>query len=251
MTSTEMYKLAPYFFPVESRKVYYEGEDGFPVLSSDYQSIVHQEKNELISVMSDTYRLVKNEEVIIPLMEQLHNLDSKWYIDQSHSFVNDSRMRLQVTFPDLTFNDGRSDIALSLYLHNSYDGSEGVRLFWGAIRGICSNGMIFGKVLAKFYARHTVGIRVDNLKEQVELTYEQIPVIQNRIQILQNLEVTEDLSKKVKSEMGKKVTKFIDEQPEAVNQWVLYNYLTWYVSHVVDKRLRAGYQMQVSKLFNL
>lgn len=251
MTSTEMYKLAPYFFPVESRKVFYEGEDGFPVLSSDYQSIIKSEDNSLISVMSDSYKLVRNEEVILPIMDQLHNLDSKWFIDPSHSFCSDSRMRLQVTFPDLTFNDGRSDIALSLFLHNSYDGSEGVRLFWGAIRGICSNGMIFGKVLAKFYARHTANIRVDNIKEQVELTYEQIPVIQNRIQILQNLEVTKSLNESVEQKLGKTITKFIDEQPIPANQWILYNYLTYYISHMIDKRLRAGYQMQVSKLFNL
>lgn len=68
MTSTEIYKLAPFLFPVESRKVYYEGEDGFPVLSSEYQSVIKAEDNSLISVMSDSYRLIRNEEVVIPIM---------------------------------------------------------------------------------------------------------------------------------------------------------------------------------------
>lgn len=251
MNTNVVNKLYPFLFPVEKRQVYYEGEDGFPVLSSEYQSIIKAEDNSLISVMSDSYRLVRNEEVIIPIMEQLHNLDSKWYIDDSHSFVTDSRMRLQVTFPDLTFHDGRSDIALSVFLHNSYNGSEGVRLFWGAIRGICSNGMVFGKVLAKFYARHTSGITIENLKEQVELTYEQIPVIQNRIQILQNIEVTKTLTESVDKKLGKTISKFIEEQPRSDNQWILYNYLTYYISHLIDKRLRGGYQMQVSRMFNL
>jgi hypothetical protein len=81
-------KFAQFLFPVEKRQVYYEGEDGSPLLSSEYQSIIKAEDNSLISVMSDSYRLVRNEEVVIPIMEQLHNLDSKWYIDDSHSYVN-------------------------------------------------------------------------------------------------------------------------------------------------------------------
>lgn len=67
----------------------------------------------------------------MPLLEQLHYLDTNWIIDPSHSFIENNRMRLQVTFPDLSLNDGKSDISLSLFLHNSYDGSEGVRLIWG------------------------------------------------------------------------------------------------------------------------
>jgi hypothetical protein len=160
-------------------------------------------------------------------------------------------MRLQVTFPDLTFNDGKSDIALSLFLHNSYDGSEGVRMFWGAIRGICSNGMIFGKVLSKFYAKHTSGIRIENLKEQVQLTYGQIPVIKERIEILQNIEVTKTLQESVEKYLGKSVTKYVQEHPTPENQWILYNYLTWYISHMIHQRMRAAYQMKVSRLFQL
>jgi len=244
-------KLTPYLFKVEKRGVYYEGRDENPIHSPKHQSIIRSDSDSLISVMSDTYKLVENSKVILPIMDQLNNLDSRWYIDDSHSYVTDSRMRLQVTFADLTFHDGRSEIALSVFLHNSYDGSEGVRLFWGAIRGICSNGMVFGKVLAKFYGRHTSGIMIENIKEQVEQTYEQIPVIQNRIQILQNIEVTKTLTESVDKKLGKTISKFIEEQPKPENQWVLYNYLTYYISHLIDKRLRGGYQMQVSKLFNL
>ena len=188
MTTEVESKLYKYMFPVTERRVFFEDENGNPELTSEYKAITRSDNGLLISVMSDTYQVVPNSEIIKPLMEQLHNIDSKWIIDPSHSYVSDSRMRLQVTFPELTFNDGRSDIALSLFLHNSLDGSEGVRLFWGAIRGICSNGMVFGKVLARFYARHTSGIQLDNIKEQVEQTYEQIPVISERISILRLLQ---------------------------------------------------------------
>lgn len=251
MTAEIENRLYKFLFPVTEKKVFFEDENSEPSFTEQYKAIAREDNGKLISIMNDSYKIVPNRDIIMPLMDQLHNLDNKWIIDPSHSFVSDQRMRLQVTFPDLTFFDGRSDIALSLFLHNSYDGSEGVRLFWGAIRGICSNGMVFGTVLAKFYARHTNGIRLDNLKQQVEQTYDQIPVIKQRIEILQNLEVGKSLLESVEHKLGKKVMKHVTEQPPAINQWVLYNYLTWYISHVVDLRMRSAYQLQVSKLFKL
>ncbi len=188
---------------------------------------------------------------IISEVEQLNEIDSRWIIEPSHSYVTDRRMRLQIKFEDLTFNDGRSDIALSLFLHNSYDGSEGVRLFWGAIRNICSNGMVFGRVLGKYYRKHTQGFEIKNLREQVENTFDRIPAIKERIEILQNLSVGKPLLEKVEDGLGMRVMKYVKEQPKPPNAWILYNYLTWYISHIVDKRMRAAYQMQVSRLFEL
>ncbi|NIT55790.1 MAG: hypothetical protein GWN00_06015 [Aliifodinibius sp.] len=38
----------------------------------------------------------------------------------------------------------RDTTRLISIVRNSYDMSERVRMFWGAIRGICINGMVFG-----------------------------------------------------------------------------------------------------------
>jgi len=251
MTAEIERKLNKFLFPVTEKKVFFEDDNRTPSFTEQYKAIAREDNGKLICIMNDTYKIVQNRDIIMPLMEQLHNLDNKWIIDPSHSFVSDQRMRLQVTFPDLTFFDGRNDIALLLFLHNLFDGSEGIRLFWGAIRGICSNGMVFGEVLAKFNARHTSGIRLDNLKDQAEQTYDQIPVIKQRIEILQNLEVGKSLIESVEKKLGKKAMKRVTEQPPALNQWILYNYLTWYISHVVDLRMRAAYPLLVSKLFKL
>ena len=251
MTSEVESKLYKYMFPVTERRVFFEDENGNPELTGEYKAITRADNSRLISIMSDTYQVVPNSEIIKPLMEQLHNIDSKWIIDPSHSYVSDSRMRLQITFPELTFNDGRSDIALSLFLHNSYDGSEGIRMLWGAIRFLCSNGMILGTVLSKFYARHTKGINPNNISEQLHQTYDQIPIISERISILQNLGVPKSLTESIEKKLGKHVMKHVEEQPIADSQWILYNYLTYYISHIVEKKLRAAYQMQVSKIFNL
>lgn len=202
--------------------------------------------------MQNSYQLVSNKEVILPVLEFLDNFDNKWYIDNSHSFVDDGRMRMQLTFPDLTVNDGDSDIALSLYLHNSYNGAEGVRGFWGAIRAICSNGMIFGKLLGSFYHRHTSGIDLEKLKTQVQISTEKLPIIQQRINILQSINTNSEQLEAIEKKMGKKIRKHVDNTFDfSESQYRLLNVLTYYISHQIEKRNRARYQMQVSKLFKI
>lgn len=251
MTSEVNRKLWKYLFPVAETKVQTEDVGNSFRNTNDYKAIIREDNSKLIAIQKKSYKLVSNAEIIEPILTQLDNLTTEWTIDESHSYIEDGRMRLQVTFPELTLNDGRSDIALSLFIHNSYDGSEGVRMYWGAIRGICSNGMVFGEVLAKYYARHTSGIVIDNLVEQVEATYEQIPVIKNRIEILQNLEPTEALTEQITKQLGRGVADYVEEQEAPENQWKLYNYLTYYISHIILQRMRAQYQMKVSKLFEL
>ena len=244
-------KLQRYLFPIEERKVYFQNAEGNPDFTKEYKSIVRQDNGKLISIMNDTYKVQSNASVILPVIEQLHNLDTNWAIDRSHSFITDNRMKLQVTFPDLTFNDGNSDVALSLFLHNSYDGSEGVRMLWGAIRAICTNGMVFGKVLARFYRRHTKNIQVSNISAQLQSTFDQIPLIKERIDILQNLAAYEVKEQTIEKEFGKNALKYVRQQPTPVNQWALYNILTYYISHVVEQHMRTNYQLRVSKMFGL
>jgi hypothetical protein len=227
MNKTIEKRLESFMFPVEERAVYVQDDPHLNLnIANNYKAIVRQDSGDLISIMKDTYQLVPNREVILPLIQELHNLDNKWIINPTHSFVTDSRMRLQITFPELTLNDNSSEIALSLFLHNSYDGSEGVRLFWGAIREICSNGMVFGTLLSKYYRRHT-----------------------------SNTKVTPKFRRDVEDQLGKHVIKYVDQHEQqnkrSVNLWTLFNIVTYYISHLIKQRKRAQYQLEASKLFKL
>ena len=251
MTTEVDKKLWKYLFPVTEREIRYTLGDGVLFPTDNYKAIVREDNDKLIAVQKDSYKLVSNAEVIKPVLEQLHQLTTEWYVDDSHSFVENNRMRLQVTFPELTLHDGESDIALSLFIHNSYDSSEGIRMFWGGIRSICSNGSVFGEVLARYYAKHTSGIVVENLKEQIEETYDQIPLIKDRIEILQSMKYITEYEEQIPKLFGKGVSDYVEEQPKADNAWLLYNQLTHYISHYVQQRMRASYQMKVSKMFQL
>ena len=220
-------------------------------LTSDYKAIVREDTNEPISIVKSTYQVIPNETLINKLMHELTQFDTPFKIDNSHSFVLNEKMRLQVTFPDLTLKDEESGIALSLYLHNSYDMSEGVRMFWEAIRGICANGCIFGKVLSQFYGKHTQGFQITNLRKALTETYDMIPTIQHRIDELQSMPVTDQIKEDLEKEVGKRMAKEALPNAEMLSQWQLYNVLTHIISHNVEMRLRARYQMAVSKVFQL
>ncbi|MGB5849877.1 MAG: hypothetical protein WBH40_15405, partial [Ignavibacteriaceae bacterium] len=137
--------IQDFCFPVEEREVYYTSQSKFfdwqtntyiykssEKLAGQYKAVVRKDNNSLISIVNKNYKLVPNKELIDQLMAQLERTDQRYEIDQHHSFVRDNRMRLHITFPELLIKDDSDDgIILSLYLHNSYDMSEGVRMFWG------------------------------------------------------------------------------------------------------------------------
>lgn len=256
MTTEIDRRLEKFMFPVVEKEVMHGNvKGGIPSNTPAYKAIVRKDNNKLISIMKSSYKIVPNSEIIKPLMEQLHRLDTSWYIDNSHSFVDDNQMRLQITFPELLYNDGKSDIALSLFLSNSMDGSCGIKSMWGALRILCSNGMLYGEVLSSYYHKHTRGFDISNLRSQVEATYDKIPVIKHRVQQLQNSKVTKELRQSIENKLGKGVSKYVHQREKefkkSEDQWVLYNILTYYISHLVKQQLRAKYQQDVSRIFKL
>ena len=262
--------LEQFCFPVEEREVYFSSNSKFfdwktngfiqkasPKLASNHKAIIRSDNNSLISIVNKDYKLVPNKVLIDQLLEQLRRTDHKFEIEPHHSFVRDNRMRLQIKFPELFIKDDSPDgMALSLYIHNSYDMSEGIRMYWGAIRSICTNGMVFGNVLAKFYGRHTKGFNIKHLKQSLEKTYSLIPDIQERIDVLNSLKVDNDFEKQFKDDLGKKMYNNLllenaQETFQALTQLQLFHLITNYISHRVKQEQQARYQIAASKLFKL
>lgn len=253
--------LQPFCFPVVERQVAVDDAKSPQILldkpsthlSSNYKAIVREDTNEVISIVRDTYKIVTNSELIDQLLRQLATCGQSFKIDPSHSFVTNERMRIQITFPELRLRDRESDIALSAFIHNSYDQSEGIRFYFGAIRAICSNGMVFGKVLSKYYSRHTKGFSFDDLGEKLAEARSYFPEIQERINRLEHLRVDEQLVENVSDKISKRLAEqsIAEEEIGHITQWRLLNRLTNKISHEMEPHLQARYQENVSKVFAL
>jgi len=163
--------LKDFCFPVSQRSVAVDDHNTHLVDFSDentylkngYKSIVCDDTNEVISIVKDSCRIVRNETLINELLHFLAVSGENFKIDESHSFVQNNRMRLMITFPNLTLQDSESDIKLSLFIHNSYDMSEGIRFYFGAIRAICAHGLVFGEILGRYYSKHFSATPTENL----------------------------------------------------------------------------------------
>ena len=250
--------LQEFMFPITERAIavhngqadFIDWENKQTYLSGDFKAIVRKDSNELISIVRNSYQIVPNEVLINKLMHELVALETPFRIDPSHSFCENNRMRLQITFPSLTLKDQESIIPLSLFLHNSYDMSEGIRVFFGAIRSICSNGMVFGNVLARFYGRHTQGFKIENITSKLRKAYEYLPDIQDRINELEMTPAEPELFSKVENEISKKIANEVQTE-EQISAWQLLNRITYFISHSIAQRHRARYQQNVSRVFVL
>ncbi len=247
--------LESYYFPVEEKDIALFDEVPWTEAISGYKAIVapNGSSEKVISVVKNSYKLVPNKELIEPFMDQVSKLGVRWKIDSSHSFCQINRMRFQITFPDILVKDQESDIALSLFLHNSYDQSEGIRLFWGAIRSVCTNGMVFGNLLGSFYSRHTKGFDFEDIYTHFGKASDNIHEVQHRINHMQEIPVDQELMDDLQRVLGKRRMQDIihtDRVPEK-SQWDLLNDITYYISHDVEVEKRAKLQLGISKVLAL
>tara|TARA_R100001143_G_scaffold63387_1_gene70086 strand:- start:23848 stop:24615 length:768 start_codon:yes stop_codon:yes gene_type:complete len=253
--------LEKFCFAVEERQIAVDDskhsiinlDEKTTFLPADYKAIVREDNNKVISIVKSSYKLVSNASLIDLLLRELAMCGHTFRFDFDHSYVDSSRMRLVITFPELKLRDSESDICLSAYLHNSYNGSESVRFIFGAIRSVCSNGMVFGKVLSRYYAKHTSGFSFENLSEKLEEAKEYFPILQNRINRLEHTIADEFLVDKISDRVSKRLAEQVIAQHEIgkISQWKIYNRLTNYVSHELDPAYAARYQHNISKVFAL
>src|SRR5690625_1702992 len=105
--------LEPYYFDVNEKPIALTGDINLPLQSiKGYKAIVAPDEkgeDQLISIVKDSYKLVRNRDLIEPFLEQVDSLGVNWHIEESHSFAALNRMRMQITFPDLYLQDHESD----------------------------------------------------------------------------------------------------------------------------------------------
>lgn len=254
--------LDQYCFPISERNIAVDnfandiidwGNENTYLPTNDYKAIVREDTNEIISIVRSSYKVIPNALIINKLLQFLASTGENFRIDSSHSFVQNSRMRLQVTFPELTIEDSESDINLSLFLENSFDQSTSLKYYFGAIRLACLNGLIFGEILSKYYAKHTQGFDISDFSASLEEARAHLPAIQQRINQLESLPANGELVQQVEEKISKRLAEEVLEEMKnkQLSQWELLNKITYYVSHDLDPHLRARHQRSVSQIFEL
>lgn len=244
-----------------------------------YRGVLNTKRGKVVSVVSDSYRLLPNKVVLDPVLNYLEKKNINYTLDR-FSYVTEQRMQIHFTFPDIKIKDDTKEGILGgMFLHNSYNSTESYRMLAGGIRQVCSNGLILGNVLSKIriihQAKNIQEIAVANLEAVFDGFYNNTDKIE---QTIKNM-ITEKATVKLLIEASKKVELRIiahvmrelglleeeehnakvpailaDLNPKQVlkqNVYQVYNLFTRFISHQTLQRYRLEYLNAVSKFFGL
>ena len=115
--------------------------------STGYKFIVNENTGNVISCMSDNYKLVTNQEVmkeVEPIMNK-----SKAVFKEAQMFGgNNARTKWTWYYPGIKVKVSKDDVLNpEITIQNSYDGSWELSFLAGAFRLLCANGLTIGTIL--------------------------------------------------------------------------------------------------------
>lgn len=220
-------------------------------MATAYKFIVREDTNEVLSCMTNEYKLIKNEEIIekaMPIIEDRGGV----FVEET-CFGNGSRTSWKWKFPEVEVDVGEGDIMNpTVTIGNSYDGSSEANALAGAFRLVCSNGLVIGVVFGKNSARHSIWNKKNNFEE----------IIGGVISGVENIFKTDfrDLidTKINQDDIVTLIKLFPETHTESLFQyilthepktyWELLNAATWVATHDMKRNVEATHKFE-SKLY--
>ena len=147
-------------------------KDNKEIDDTGYKFIVREDTGDILSCMTNNYRLIKNKTIInyaSPVIKK-----NKGVLKEVRLFSNGAKTTMTWQFPKQKVNIGpNDDISPEIIIRNSYDGTIGVNVLAGAFRLVCTNGMIIGVVLDNYKNKHSIyNIELDKLEQSIVNTIE-------------------------------------------------------------------------------
>ena len=166
-------------FPVKEIPAIWADQDNGNILKKNtgHKFIVREDTGEVLSCMTDNYRLVKNE-TIIKAAEPIIN-KYKGKIKEVNVFGKGQSTHMSWHFPNHLVKIGKNDeMTPEIVIGNSYNGTVGVNIIAGAFRLICSNGLVIGIVASKYKNKHIQSnISLDDFESVISETMDKTKLI--------------------------------------------------------------------------
>ena len=215
-------------------------------LSTEHKFIVREDTQQVLSCMSNEYKLVTNQEVFEKSSEVIKEFEGT--LTETEIFGNGARARWRYRFPQ-TIKVGEDDMHPEIIMGNSYDGTSQVYMMMGAYRLICSNGMIIGVTFGKFNNRHSVyNPNVKQLDTVLpDMIRTAITAIENDLPELQNIKLNpSDVAKIVElfpeQSIENLVQYLLTNKPDTY--WDLLNACTWMSTHILNRKTEATHKLE-------
>lgn len=222
---------------------------GYSTDSTGHKFIVREDTNEVISCMTDTYKLITNEQVIDKAMPILKKRGA--VLKEAEVFGGGARTSWNFTLQETEVEIEPGDaVNPSIIIKNSYDGSCEASAIAGAYRLVCSNGMVIGYTLGRNSIRHTIWNKNVDFEEMIQ-------EVVKSVETVVDTDFTRLLRTKVKEKHISQLLTMFPEQIIAVatmrmilkkpsNYWQLYNVATWIATHKMKRDKEATHKLEQS-----
>lgn len=268
-TRLDIMENPSFFTPVETPVLVDKG-DG-PTAVEGRKAIINPDNGEVLSIVSDRYRLITNEEVFSAFDTALSesNIDLTGAYKSVYVCGKGGKTYLNYSFPayETTITDRvvGDTVRLSCGAVNGYDGNTMFSTTFDSYRLICKNSMVTASPISYFAGKHTQNLlleqAVEKIKRAIDVYCDHAGMYRRWADTPINgedaLKLLEKLSIKTgsKTEINEKLFEQYKQQWSAEsqllgsNRWALYNTMTHISSHR-DVRTR-GNNMNAQKTAQL
>ena len=164
-------------FPVTEVPAVGVPEKGKEIDATGYKFIVREDTGAVLSCMSDSYKLVKNETIINYAQPVIKKNGGE--LKEVNLFGDGAKVHMSWHFPKEIVSIGNNDdLTPEIVINNSYNGTVGVNIIAGAFRLVCSNGAVIGIVAKKYKNKHIQSnVSLDDLEGVITETMENTKLI--------------------------------------------------------------------------
>ena len=230
-----------------------------------FKAIVNPNTGKVFSIVSKDYKLIRHDDAIQQIENAINEFPELGQYNVKTEFYNEGgRMRRNYCFHEI-FTDiaPKDNVNPELQLFNSYDTTWPFFVLLGALRIVCTNGLVVGNKFLDLRKRHVYDFDQIDLKKQVSTALKRFKLQTKQWRKWADHRLTEKTYNNLMKTMkfGKKAMKDIREQTaqeaEGINDnnfpimslWIFFNVLTWYITHrtvslnhrvEMERRLRSA-----------
>tara|TARA_R100000742_G_C4271278_1_gene90160 strand:- start:319 stop:1083 length:765 start_codon:yes stop_codon:yes gene_type:complete len=236
-------RLQDTLFPVKEDIIYKrDGE------ASGYKFIMRKDTDEILSCVTDKYKMVTNKDVIGTAEPVLKEIGAK--LTECETFTNGARASWTWKIPDVKVKVDKGDeVNPQITIKNSYDGSVGLHILAGAFRLVCSNGLVIGNTISNKVNKHSIyNIDLDNVEESVKNTVNTVEsVFKKDFPVLINTDIQQkhiqNLIKMFPDFTMESLTQYlIAHKPHTF--WDLLNAATWVATHTMKRNYETTHKLE-------
>tara|TARA_R110002051_G_scaffold145245_3_gene218241 strand:- start:16524 stop:17312 length:789 start_codon:yes stop_codon:yes gene_type:complete len=218
------------------------------ITKTGHKFIVREDTGDVLSCMTDEYKLVQNQQIWDTASPIMKNLGAD--VTECETFSNGAKTQWKWTLKDTKVDLGDGDlISPEITIRNSYNGQWGLHILAGAFRFICSNGMVIGMIISRKNYKHSIyNMNLNDIEPTINDTVLATKGIFNdELPQLKNTLVKEkhivDLINMIPSNQMEQFTQYLmTNKPK--NYWDLLNSATWIVTHSMKRQNEATHKLE-------